>query len=157
MSFRLANLEDAHIPPAVEKDLATGEDFLLGALLIVNASDEYAEAGADPAAVAAVALSGAGTESDPFRRPTNREFPPGKMQAIPVQGERKFRSFYVGTLPSEAGGEYGVVRDTDEKWKVDFNETTTTVVKLQSIKPTEEPLNQNEVVVTFLPSVVVEL
>lgn len=155
MSFQLATLAPGgDIPPTAQRPLASGEDFEDGALLLVNASDEFAECGADPDSVAAVAESGAGAESDAFRRPANREFPPGYMQGTPVRDERLFTAEYVGTLPAAAGGSYGVVKDTDDRWKVDFDETTNLVVKLQDIHPTESPFNDNRVIVSFLTDVV---
>jgi hypothetical protein len=47
------------------------------------------------------------------------------------------------------GGSYGVVKDSDGKWKVDFSDTTATRVKLVG-RRTNSPENLPQVIVTVL-------
>lgn len=150
MSFIPTNIDGQKMVRTVERPVATGSDFNDGALLLVNASDEFAECGADPAVIGAVAASGAGPDTDGFNRLGTRGFPPGYAQAHWIGDEQPFSAEYVGTLPAAAGGSYGVIRDSDGRWKVDFAETVATRVKLQSIKPTASPINRPRVIVTFL-------
>lgn len=137
------------VPMIREKAVAAGAAFEEGALLLVDANGLWAECGADPAAVAAVAESGYGSDTSGFIRTGKREFPPGYMQASVVAREQPFHAEYVGTLPAANGGSYGVVRDTDLKWKVDFTDVTATRVKLVN-RLTDSPENRNRVEVVFL-------
>lgn len=151
MSFQLAHLSGARVPRTVEKSVAAGAAFEKGALLLVDANGAYAECGADPAAIAAVAESDYGTDDTGFNPTGKKEFPPGYMQGTAVQGEVVFSAEYVGTLPAAEGGSFGVVRDTDGRWKVDFAETVNTRVKIVNLGWTESPLNKKRVLVSFLP------
>lgn len=149
MSFKLARAKSQSIPRTKQKALAAGSAFKIGALLLVNGSDEYAECGADPASIAAIAESGAGASTEIGNRLGKEEFPPGFMQATAVQDEVEFRARYIGSLPGAAGGSYGVVRDSDLFWKVDFTDTVNTRVKfLRSLAGSPE--NVPEVIVVFL-------
>src|SRR5688500_14218353 len=130
MGVITARLRSGHTPVIREKDVAAGADFLKGALLLMDATGKWAECGADPAAIAAVSESGFGVDSTGFVRTGKREFPPGRCQATLVANEQEFHAEYVGTLPAADGGSYGVVRDTDSRWKVDFAETVNTRLKL---------------------------
>lgn len=153
MSFQLAHPgsyggSGAGVPRIIEKSLAAAQAFKEGALLLADASDNYAECGADPVAIAAVSVSGAGADSSGFNRFAKIEFPPGKMQGIALSGT-VFTAKYTGTLPAANGASYGVVRDTDSYWKVDFTDTTATRVKLVD-RRTNSPENIARVVVSFL-------
>ena len=69
---------------------------------------------------------------------------------MPERGQL-FRARYTGTLPAATaiGTGYGVVKDSDGIWKVDFSDTTADRVMLRKIldaAPEEIP----EVVVEFL-------
>lgn len=149
MSFRQADTAHGNQPRTVERNLASGSSFEQGALLVVNGSGEYAECGADPASIAAVAATPCGTATSGFQILPKREFPPGKMQGINVGKNVRFRAKYVGSLPAANGGNYGVVKDSDGLWKVDFTDTTATRVKLVD-RLTNSPENQPEVIVEFL-------
>lgn len=156
MSFILAYPDSGGgIPRVVEKALAAGAAFELGALLLVNASNEYAECGIDPAAIAAVAEAPAGTNTGGFSSLSKKEFPPGMMQGMAVK-DMVFSARYVGALPAVDGGSYGLVRDTDSLWKVDFAETVNTRVKLVG-RRTGSPENINRVLVKFLAANVQEI
>ena len=151
MSFKLARLRGMSLPKHVELPVAAGASFNEGALLLKDANGDYAECGADPAAIAAVAQSAYGADTDGFGGHGKKEFPPGYMQGTAVQDEVPFRAQYVGALPAADGGAYGVVRDADGRWKVDFGETVATRVRLVK-RYTGSPENLAEVEVVFLPA-----
>ncbi len=155
MSFRLHSPQSAGgLPPDItQKKVASGGAWLEGALLTVNGSDEYAMAGtSDPAlnTLAAVALHDVGTGSGALYPIGVKEFPPGYAQAIPLRAGRRFTALYTGTLPATAGGSYGVVYDTDLKFKIDFSDTTNTRFKLNNIGWSKPPLSRGRVTVTPL-------
>lgn len=152
MSFTVARLRGTKVTPVVELAVASSQAWEPGALLVKNGSGIWAECGADPTSVAAVALSGYGADSSGFTY-GRREFPPGMMQGAKVQDEISFLAKYVGTLPAADGASYGVVRDTDGQWKVDFSDTTNLVVRLVG-RRTNSPENVAKVEVVFLPAVV---
>lgn len=150
MSFQLAHLKGAVLPRMVEKSVAAAQVFKAGALLLADSNDAYAECGADPAVIAAVANSDYGPDTSGFIRTGFKEFPPGRMQGISVAHQVVFSARYVGTLPAAAGASYGVVKDSDGLWKVDFTETVNTRLKLVSLEWTRAPINKNRVLVEFL-------
>lgn len=148
MSFILddaSDLQDA----IVERDIVPGAAFLQGAALLVNGSNQLAECGADPASIAAIACTDVGADTSGFNILAQKNFPPGRIQAIRITRERRFRGLYVGTLPAVDGGSYGIIKDTDNKWKVDFSDTTATRVKLVG-RRTNSPENLPQVIVVFL-------
>jgi hypothetical protein len=148
MSFQLAHPDGLRVPRTVEKNLAAAQAFNAGALLLADASDNFAECGADPASIAVVAVSGAGTDTSGFVRFAKKEFPPGKMQGIALTGV-VFSAKYIGGLPAANGANYGVVRDSDLDWKVDFTETVNPRLKLVD-RRTNSPENIARVLVIFL-------
>lgn len=149
MSFKLARLKAAHTPRVRELAVAAGASFKKGALLLRDANGQWAECGADPAAIAAVALSDYNADATGFSHTGRTEFPPGYMQGCAVQDEVAYRAEFVGALPAADGGSYGVIKDADGRWKVDFNEVVATRVKLVN-RFTNSPENDNEVEVVFL-------
>lgn len=150
MSFIASRLRGMGGTPKVkERPLAAGASGLKGALLLVDANGAYATCGADPAAIAAVALSDYGVDSGGFIHTGKKEFPPGFMQAVSVQDNQPFHAEYVGALPAADGGSYGVVLDADGRWKVDFTEVAATRVKLVG-RLTNSPENRNRVEVVVL-------
>lgn len=148
MSFQLAHPDGIRVPRIVEKNLAAAQAFLEGALLLADASDNFAECAADPAAIAGVSVSPAGADASGFNRFAKKEFPPGKMQAIALTGV-VFSARYIGGLPAANGASYGVVRDADLYWKVDFTEVAATRLKLVD-RRTNSPENIARVLVIFL-------
>jgi hypothetical protein len=96
-----------------------------------------------------VTLSPGGTDTSGFNRFAKKEFPPGRMQAYAMNPDVTFSAKYVGTLPGANGALYGVVRDTDLDWKVDFAETVNTRLKLID-RRTASPENIARVLVRFL-------
>ena len=155
MSFYLAEPDGQSIGRTVERAQASGSSYPMGSLLLVNASNEFAECAADPAAVAAVSASAAGTDTSGFNPLAVKGFPPGKMQGHAVRNQI-FSAKYVGTLPAADGGSYGVVKDADGEWKVDFAEVVATRVKLVG-RRTTSPENLNRVLVRFLDTVVQDI
>ena len=153
MSFFPANPEGMAVPYSVQRAIAASQSWNKGALLVLDSDGAFAECGADPEQVCAVAYAPTGTDTSGFNILGQKAFPPGYMQAEPVQGLKRFCAKYVGTLPAADGGVYGVVRDTDGYWKVDFDEVSATVVTLVD-RRTASPENVALVVVEFLPSVV---
>lgn len=151
MSFRLAGAQSQSIPRTVERALAAGYAEEKGALLLINGSGQYAPCGADPALIAAVAESGGGADTSGFNILGRKEFPSGFMQAISVDEHLTFRAKYIGALPAADGAAYGVIRDSDGIWKVDFNDTVATRLKLVG-RLTDSPENVPEVLVQFLPA-----
>ncbi len=149
MSFKLARAKSQSIPRVKELPLAAGASFPSGSLMLVNGSGEYAECGADPAAIAAVSLSGAGADTSIGSHFNIANFPPGKIQGEAVQDEVVWRASYVGTLPAADGGSYGVIKDATLGWSVDFAETVNTRLKLVG-RLTDSPENVAEVLVSFL-------
>ena len=146
MSFQLAYPKGEAVPRIIEKSLAAAQAFEVGALLVADASDNWAECGADPASIAAVACSPAGADSTGFNVLGRREFPSGKVQAIALSAEVPLSCKYVGALPAANGGSYGVVKDTDGFWKLDFSETTAAQFKLVD-RRTNSPENIGRVIV----------
>jgi hypothetical protein len=126
MSFTVARLHGTKVQPVRELPVTAGQAFELGALLVKTGAGAYSECGADPTSVAAIAESGFGDDA---------------------------AGFGVGTLPAADGASYGVVRDTDGRWKVDFADTTNLVVRLVG-RRTDAPENVRKVEVVFLPAVV---
>lgn len=151
MSFRAARLRAGMTPVHRDLPYAAGYASTEGALLVQDSNGLYAECGANPAAIAAVAESAGGADTSGFVATGYKEFPPGELQGILVANEQPFHCEYMGTLPAAVGGTYGVTKDTDGKWKVDFTKSASNQrVKLTSLQWTEAPLNRNRVVVVFL-------
>lgn len=148
MSFKLAQVASGmSVPRIVEKPLATAT-LTQGSLLVENGSGQFAECGADPASIAAVAATPAGTDTSGFNILAKKEFPAGYMQGIYV-ADQVFRCKYIGGLPANDGGSYGVVKDADNDWKADFTDTVNTRIKLVG-RLTNSPENLPEVLVRFL-------
>lgn len=161
VGFRLATPSrgsGGKIPLTVERAIASGYAEAEGALLLINATNKFEACGADPALIAAVALTPGGADTSGFNILGRKEFPPLFMQGISLAGEH-FIAPYLGTLPANPGGTYGVVRDSDGVWKVDFTDDVNVVLTYTRI-PTFDPgsadgsgLNQL-VIVEFLPTVI---
>lgn len=151
MAFHAARLLGRSTPPTRERPLAAGISGRRGHLLLVDGSGNYANCGADPAAIAAVALSDYGADTSGLTHTGKKEFPPGYMQAISVQDNQPFLAHYMGALPAAAGATYGVTLDADGEWKVDFTKSAANQrVKLTNLNPTVSPINRNQVEVVFL-------
>ena len=148
--FKLARAKAQNIPRTKEKSLAAAQVFLQGALLLIDANGNWAECGADPAAIGAIALTGAGPDTSVGSRFGTTEFPPGIMKGMAVQDETIWRATYTGALPAADGGSYGVTRNAGGDWVVDFAKVGATA-RLKVIgRLTGSPENVPEVLVTFL-------
>lgn len=148
MSFQPAHAKQ-NVGRVRQRNVAASQSFLRGALLLVDANGDYEECGADPANIAAVALSDYGTGSGALYPIGSKEFPPGKMQGALLSVTEDWTAEYVGSLPANPGGSYGVVKDSDGRWKVDFGETVATRVRLIDRDVTDSPLNHKRVKVSF--------
>lgn len=151
MSFRAKSFQRQSVPPTREKAIADGGAWQGGALLLENASGEWAECGANPAAIGAVAMHPVGAGSGPLYPVGTREFPPGFALGMLVASDVPFTCLYTGTLPAATGGNYDVVNSSGV-WKVNFDSQAAARVKLVDKRWTESPLSQSRVVVTFLPA-----
>lgn len=149
MSFQIAHPKGVAVPRIVTRPLAAAQAFLTGALVLIDGNGAVAECGADPAAIAGVALAPCGADASGFNILGKKEFPPGYMQVAAISEEQTFTAKYVGSLPAADGGAYGVVKDSDGAWKVDFSDTTATRVRLVD-RRTTSPENIARVVVKFL-------
>lgn len=148
MSLKLYHATSQSVPEALLKTVDSGTTaFLEGALLLKQADDEWAECGADPTEVSAVALHPYGANTAVGALHGRKEFPSGKCLAIPVKG-KQFRAKYVGT---PALGAFGAIKDSDNYWKVDFNETTTDVFQVLKI------LSSSDLGFSGFPEVVVQV
>jgi hypothetical protein len=151
MSFKLSRATSQSVPEGLTKNVDSGTTaFAEGALLLLQSDDEWAECGADPASIGAVALHGYGTSTAIGAHFGRVEFPTGKCLAIPVQG-KVWRAQYIGT---PALGDCGVVKDSDGKWKVDFSDTTNDRVTVTKILNNTELGGFNEVECFFIASVI---
>lgn len=149
MSFKLARAKSQSIPRVKVKALAAAQVFKMGALLLVDANDNYAECGANPAAIAAVSQTAAGPSTEIGNHFGKEEFPPGYAQGIAVQDEVEFRARYIGAPPANAGASYDVIRDSDSFWKVNFGSSANARVKLLRLL-NQSPENVPECIVTVL-------
>lgn len=130
MAFRQATPTPAGgVPVTITRALAAAQAFLEGTPMIVDVDGNYAEVAADPDRIDAISLAGCGADTSGFNITGEKSFPKGQMQGMTVKGTRWFAP-YVGTLPVADGGQYGIVKDTDNEWKVDFAEITAVVVQL---------------------------
>jgi len=164
MSFQLYNLRSQSMAKVIERDVADDESFFKGALLIENGAGDFEEVDngdyAYSGPIDGIALARYGTDGTvPYEGTPSFDITggfgmnPGRMQAIQLgQGNREllFSALYVGDLPAGIGGSYGVIRDTDGRWKVNFADTSATVVRLEDLRWTADPINKNRVVVSFL-------
>lgn len=151
MSFQIAYPKGTAVPRIVTLPLAAAQSFLTGSLVVKDTDGACAEAAADPDVVGGIALAPCGTDSGGFNKLAVKEFPPGYMQVCALSTEVPLSCEYVGTLPAADGGSYGAVKDTDNKWKLDFNEITATLFKLVD-RRTTSPENIARVIVVPLPA-----
>lgn len=124
MSFILARgAPGGHIPRIFERPAAAGSNWYRGAALLVDGSGNLAECGADPAAIAGFAENDFGTTSASTFNPFGKDgFPPGYAQCCGAF-HQYFRCRYMGALPGVMGGTFGITRDADGLWKVDFSKS----------------------------------
>lgn len=160
VGFRLAHPSPGSggkIPRTVEKPLASGYAEEQGALLVVNASDQYEAAGADSALIAAVALTPGGADTGGYNILGAKEFPEGYMQGIAVEGGVQFLAPYVGSIPAASGGEYGFIRDSDGIYKVDFDDAVNVRLHFHAVpdfRPDVARASEALVLVSVLPAAV---
>jgi hypothetical protein len=153
MGFQIAYPNGVAVPYIVERDLAASQAFLSGTPLVQDSDGNFAECGADPEAIAAFSLGPCGADTSGFNILAKKEFPAGKMQAVAARTSVPLIVGYTGTLPAADGGSYGIVKDTDSEWKVDFDETVAVCVKLIG-RRTTSPENIAKVIVEPLPDII---
>lgn len=159
MSFIAADMGvgGGAIQPTVEKPMASPTTYAeaQGALLVDDGTGNWAVCGANPALIGAVALTPGGVDVTSvagvggFNIRGRKEFPNNTMQGVLVQNSVRFRAKYAGVLPATTGGSYGVVRDADGVWKVNFADAVNTRVKYLGSE-TASPESQPYVFVMFL-------
>lgn len=107
--------------PAVDKHdfmrlpLAAGQTFVLGALVVLDANKKVTECGADPTSIYGMALEPAGTD------------PEGDYCIVAPLFEGQFLWLPCSADPviaTHQNNQYGVVKDADGIWCVDFSDTT---------------------------------
>jgi hypothetical protein len=151
MSFIVAKARSQSIPRVRVRPTVSGGSWALGSLLLLNASGEWAECGADPALIGAVSEHPVGAGSGALAPIGRQEFPPNEAIGSLVDNEQTFHCDYAGTLPSVVGGTFGVTRGADGIWRVDFAKSAANQrVKLVSIDETAAPLSRRRVTVVFL-------
>lgn len=150
MSFRVATLKSGHNPPTREFPVAAAEAWTDGALLLQDAAGAWAECGADPAVIGAVAQGPYGGTVSLQDHTGGLGVPPGRAVGTLVRDETEFSAMVIGGVGLVAiGTAYGVAVDADGLWKVDPAElvaTRLTVVRLLDLGPG----TPNRVVVKFL-------
>jgi hypothetical protein len=120
--------------------IASNASWLSGSLLFVDATtDQWVECGADPALIGGVSLDEVGTGAGSLYPLDRREFPPFTCGAIRTTDGRMFNGPYVGTPQI---GTYGVVKGADGVWRVDFNETVATRVRVVDVKNAVDTTNR---------------
>lgn len=149
--FKLAQPVGVAVPLTEERALADGEAFLTGSPLVRDVDDNYAECAADPDLIDAISLAPCGADTSGFNILAAKEFPPGRMQGTTVVGTY-WRTTFIGAKPAATGGSYGIVKDTDDEWKVDFNDVTNVCVKYERDLSIDLGMGA-EVLVSFLLAV----
>lgn len=148
MSFRLAVPgQGAMMTPAIEKPMSVPATYAEneGALLIDDGNGNWAVCGPNPPLIGAVAVTPGGNDTTSlagvgaFNIRGRKEFPTGVMQAIFAGDSQTFLAKFVGTPPTSGRGMFGVIRDTDGFWKINFNDTVNQRVLVTSLQtPTPE-------------------
>lgn len=145
-------------PLTIELAILTGYAENEGALLTTDVNNNFVACGADPAQVAAIALTPGGADTSGFNILGRKEYPPNTMQGIAVNDSVRFLAPFLGALPAVPGGAFGVTRDVDGTWKVDFNKPDKPTVTYlgNPVKSFETAgTGQNSLVeVVFLPGIV---
>lgn len=106
-------------PKTIEKPILVGYAEAEGALLAYDGTN-FVACGADPAQIAGVALTPGGADTSGFIILGRKEYPPNTMQAI-LPKDQEFKVPFLGVLPATSGDNFGVTRDADGVWKIDFN------------------------------------
>lgn len=156
MSFRQATLNSGHSPVTLCLPVATDEVWPKGALLLVDADGKLAECGADPTAVAGVALHAYGGTASIYDH-THGELgvPPGYALVMLARDDAEFTCKVIGTIGNlDVLDEHGVAVDTDGDWKLDIAEVTTKVVKVIRLLDGVAGYTPDRVVVRFLAAAV---
>jgi hypothetical protein len=108
----------------VQYDLASGQTFTKGALVVLNASEEVAECGADPTSVLGIAAEPAGSDPESAT----------KILVCVAEANRRFwiEGDNAPTM-DDVNQEYGAAKDSDGYWYLDGTETGTTVFYVHTV------------------------
>lgn len=109
--------------PTEEMTLAGAQTFKMGAAVLMDANEDIAECGADPAAIRGFAACPAGTH-----------FPATKILVWKASEGQKF--YMAGTsapVKADINQSYGIVKDADGIWVVDKTEAVNTRVYVHQI------------------------
>lgn len=154
MSFRQATLNSGHTPVVREYPVKAAEAWPDGALLMLDTDGLLVECGADPTAVAGVALGAYGGTATVYDRTGALGTPPGTALVMLARDNAEFTCEVKGTITDlDILDEHGVIVDTDGDWKLDIAETTTKVVKVVRLLDTGIG-TPTRVVVRFLAAAV---
>lgn len=167
MSFKEAHLDSQSVPRSREVPVAVTDpvqSFEIGALGTL-VDEEFVEATSpDPDTVTHVAQAPYGVPTvaptfDGFGLIGNqRGFPPGRVVVSEAAEVKYYRAQFLGDLPADRGGLYGVEKDVDGLWKVNFATVVgDLVVKyIRPIDPGTSEFTVREVIVEIVqPAVTV--
>lgn len=148
------------IPLTLARPIVAGYAEAQGAPLIVDGTGNFAACGADPDTIAAISLTPGGADTSGFNILGRKEYPALEMQGISIRGSQRFLAPYMGALPAVVGGAFGITRDVDGVWKVDFNKADKNVVIYRD-NPVRSPADaagagQNALVEVFFNEGVVQ-
>lgn len=121
--------------PVRNYPVADAAEWGIGALLTLTAG-ELDEAGADPSDVVGIS-TGPEPQFLPGHVQGGSLNPDGSSEVYLADDQTVFNWLTVGGPPDESniGVLYGVVKDTDDIWKVDIAEVTATVVRIVGLDP----------------------
>lgn len=109
--------------PAAEFTIAAAQTYKMGAALLLDANEDLAECGADPAAILGFAA-----------HPANLNIPASKALVWKASEGQKF--WMAGTsapVKANINQSFGIVKDADGIWVVDITETVATRVYVHQI------------------------
>lgn len=156
MSFKESRTQHQGVPTAWEVPVADGEAFEIGALGTLVDGEFTESTSPDPDDATHISQTPYGAATADFTVPIpmhlgHREFPPGKAIVTEILAT-KWRCKYLGDLPAATGGLYGLTRDTDGLWKLDFDTVTGDLVAryLRPLAPDVSGITAIEVEVEFL-------
>jgi hypothetical protein len=156
MSFTEARLQNQSVPKAWEVPVAAGEAFEVGALgtLVDGEFVEATSPDPDETEVTHVSQTPFGANSSGFGAIAGvREFPPGKAVVTEAQATT-FMAEYLGDIPAAVGGLYGCEKDTDDKWKVNFDTVSGDLIVKYLGVPSDLPATPLKVEVEILAAAV---
>lgn len=116
---------DARNRSVRQYNLKAGQSFALGAAVLLDATPEITECGADPAAILGFACEPTG--KDPEGATTKM------LVAVVAQGERFFMSGTSNPVAADVNVLYGIVKDANGIWTVDKTDVVNTRVYVHAV------------------------